>query len=642
MGNCRSKTSAAAPPQPADPVLPTPEKKEDEKLSGDSTTALIDAFLPGVLSSVRRALSKTLTEKGFILRNEKAVTAFDEDGPDDDLPFRPISVDIGSVHVVIPKALRNDMDADPDFEWPEADRVEELMHKVPEGEAGMVVLDLLDVDVKIRFEDGAEVSLPAKGPMGLKGDLEVGAGDGVDEAWVKMEKAKLRVWIVNATGRLFIAFMDRPAKLVPHFHVNLDRGRGDFKGKVYQESDPNVDNALLSLMSDFGPNTMKSNKEENKKSFLKVDMMEGIWDSAVKNLASAGGRRPMAVGIPFGKPKPSKEDDDSTAALLDAFLPIVLPVVRGALSKNLIDQGSVLRDEKPVTIFDERHLPIRPLDVQIGCLQVVSPKELRRDMDAMPKFQWPERDCVEERMKRRPGGGSDMIVLDLEDVNVEVRFDKGVELTFPVEGPMGMSANLEMGAGGSIDEAFFQLKKLRVRIWFINKTGKVYVAFMERPDIVPHIQVNVDRGRGDFLGTEFTEQGSTLDDMVERILMGFGPIQEHKRSHTSLIGDGMGKMLSSALGTFLKMGNGRPLELDVQEQIQSTIDLAMGIPRSVELIEADIELLQKELEASKKINDLEEVPTDEETVSDNEAAADPANDTNSMGNWLCGSIPCMG
>lgn len=615
----------------------------------DSTSAVMSAFLPSVLKSAREALSKRLIEERRILLDENLVTAYG--GIDSgNVPFKPISVDVGSVRAVGPEALRNDMERMPDFEWPEKDRFEELMEKQPEGGAGMVVLDLSDVDIKISLDRGIEVTLPAKGPMGTSGDLEVGAGGGIDEAWFEMKEVELRLWVVNKTGRIYVAFMDTPNAVVPYFHVNFDKGRGDFMGQVYKKGGSSFDEALVGVLSHFGPGKGEKTKKGKAKKAWKGDVMRSIWKSAAENLKPEGGRRvPLEVGMSLGssESKGSVSGED-TVALIESFLPIVLPIVRTVLSKQLIDRGLILRDEEPVTDFADAQmnagLPISPLGVKVGKMAIVQEGTLRNDMKSMPNFEWPEKERVEELMKRQSEGGAGMIVLDLADVDVDIYFDRGVELVFPVEGPMGMKADLEVGAGGSIETAGFQLRNLKVRVWFVTETAKLYVAFMDRPDIIPRIHVNVDRGRGDFMNQEYTETGTMIDDVIERVLLGFGPKCHFnaKTSQTNRFGNSVGAMLSSAIGTFAHVGNGRPLELELQEQIQSAIDIAMGEPRSVEAIEANIELLKEELEASKKRKKLETTDKTQERNHDPEPVVQSFNETDTSNSWVCGALSCLG
>lgn len=169
---------------------------------------------------------------------------------------------------------------------------------------------------------------------------------------------------------------------------------------------------------------------------------------------------------------------------------------------------------------------------------------------------------------------------------------------------------------------FVELHVPKLRIWFVSKTRKLYIAVLGgRPRLVPNLHVNADRGKGDFLNIILKEDGN-LDEVVEAILLGFGPKtkktsegqQENNGSGSgsgnkdedeetsgngsgSWIGNAVGKKISQIVHESMtgKGGEHRPLEIDLSEAINSSIDMAMGKPRSVEAIKADITFLEKEL-----------------------------------------------
>lgn len=61
-----------------------------------------------------------------------------------------------------------------------------------------------------------------------------------------------------------------------------------------------------------------------------------------------------------------------------------------------------------------------------------------------------------------------------------------------------------------------------------KKQVKAYIAFIGHPNLMPHVHVNADRGKGDFLQMVLDEAGS-LDDIVESVLMGFGPTKYYEQ-----------------------------------------------------------------------------------------------------------------
>lgn len=308
-----------------------------------------------------------------------------------------------------------------------------------------------------------------------------------------------------------------------------------------------------------------------------------------------------------------EQPNDSTSALLESIIPIVLPIVRRAVSKSLIESGSILRDEEPIEKFDESSpdddLPIGPIRLQIESISVMDINTVMKDMKKAPNFKWPEKDNVQELMANKPGAGREMIVFDFIGLDMVIPLGPGIEYTLPAQLPMGIKTNIEIGCGGSIKEASVRMYLPKVRIWFCNKTRKLYVAVMEIPQFVPNIHVNADRGNGDFLHFEFKEEGE-LDNVVEMMLAGFGPGFEKKPSKTKLkkkkqwVGDVIGKQLSYLLDKIGGSGgNAHALEIDLSTAIQSSIDAAFGKPRPVDEIKVDIARLEKELELSMKLKD---------------------------------------
>jgi hypothetical protein len=315
--------------------------------------------------------------------------------------------------------------------------------------------------------------------------------------------------------------------------------------------------------------------------------------------------------------------DQSTSAFIQALLPIVLPIVRHVASQQLISDHMIICKEELVKRLDKSNLPIGPVDVSLDHIRILDPDTLEKDMKAMPEFAWPESERYRSLMKSPSEGAEitqegNMVVMDITGVTLTARLAPGIELTVPVEGPMGLSANLEVGTGGTISQAKFYLEVPRLRVWFVNEPRyKMYVAFLERPKILPQVHINVDRGRGDFLHMEF-KGGGGLDDIIESILCGFGPSSlTHKSEETtssgthpttakttpenrSWVADALGRRISEALGVFAGVGKDRPLEIDLHESIQAGIDAALGKTRSVEEIEADIEALKAELKFAKE------------------------------------------
>ena len=292
----------------------------------------------------------------------------------------------------------------------------------------------------------------------------------------------------------------------------------------------------------------------------------------------------------------------STSALVHSFFAIAQPIIRRVISKKLVEQVGVLRNEIPVETFDEDQpdntLPIKPITINFEDVHVIDPDALQADMEAMPDFGWPEREKYRELMTHCSEGGSvDMVVLDLIDFDGELRMDRGVEVAVPVKGPFGTQMELEIGYGDDIEEGWVRIRVPKLRIWYVNQTKKLYIAFMDRPDLIPCLNVNVDRGKGDFLSVNFMEEGA-LDDVVEEVLSGFGPNLKKPDSSSSFVGTKVGSLIVGALSKFKSIGNGKPLEVTMEQAILKSIDKAMGKSRPPEVIKADIKRLENELEVS--------------------------------------------
>ena len=150
--------------------------------------------------------------------------------------------------------------------------------------------------------------------------------------------------------------------------------------------------------------------------------------------------------------------DDSTSALVESILPLVLPVARKAVCKRLIVDGSVLCNEQPVTSFDESDLPIENIELKIDDVLVVDRKTIQSDMKADSDFEWPEQDRANTLMQNIPGKGRDMLVVDLVGFNIMIPFGAGFEFTFPLELP-GTKGALEVGCGGSIKKGWIRMLK---------------------------------------------------------------------------------------------------------------------------------------------------------------------------------------
>jgi len=307
------------------------------------------------------------------------------------------------------------------------------------------------------------------------------------------------------------------------------------------------------------------------------------------------------------------EPDGTASAFFESFLPLFLPVVCRITSKSLVEGGCILKNEVPVTAFDEhtlaKDLPIGPIKVSIGKVLIVDRKTMKKDLARGPDFEWPEKERLDSLMRNIPGRGRQMLVLDIVDFVVTGQLGKDIELTFPSNIPL--VGNLEVGAGGHVDNACIKMNIKRLRIFFSSETQKCYAVFMARPILAPSLHVNADRGNGDFLTLYIKEEGA-LENIVETILAGFGPKQimekerkSFKKSKTKIaakIGIAIGKFISNRIQKSIpSVGyTNSPMVVDLSDSIIATIDGALGKPRPVDEVKAHIELLNKELELSIK------------------------------------------
>ena len=308
----------------------------------------------------------------------------------------------------------------------------------------------------------------------------------------------------------------------------------------------------------------------------------------------------------------------STAALFRSIFSIARPILRKIISKTLIEDVGVLKDEVRVKAFEKNsELPILPLFADFENVEVVDAQSLENDMTNMPAFGWPLKDKASELIRKlndesfQKEDQEGMLVMDVINFKFKLEFEQGYEIIFPVEGPLGVKCQLEIGTSKDMPRAWLELEVPRLRIWYVCHTQTIYLAFMGRPDLIPHIHVNADFGRGDIFNVSIKEEGP-LDDVVERILSGFGPheylksTQNNNNKRVSCMGDKVGQLIVKALSKFQNIGNGNPIEIKLKETILETIDTIVFFHenRSISHIDARIEKLEKELELERKAKEL--------------------------------------
>mmetsp|Transcript_19551 Transcript_19551/g.28808 ORF Transcript_19551/g.28808 Transcript_19551/m.28808 type:complete len:249 (-) Transcript_19551:19-765(-) len=226
-------------------------------------------------------------------------------------------------------------------------------------------------------------------------------------------------------------------------------------------------------------------------------------------------------------------------------------------------------------------------------------------MAAAPSFQWPEKDNFEELMTGSVGDNNDsaMVVVDLIGFNARVHLGSGIELVFPVDLPMKTKGHIEIGCGGNIKDPWVQMTVPMFRVWLVSGTGMMYAAFMERPELTPHLHANADMGDGDFFNTTITEEGS-LGDYVDLLLSTFGPkfkkgdtnsSDKKERKQPNWFTKVIVRKLSKAIEKNLGMGGYHgPLKFDASDHILNATNSALGKSEPMEELEENSTKLEGE------------------------------------------------
>jgi len=253
---------------------------------------VILSLLPVVLPAVRRVASSLLVREGMVLRDEREVAATDEEeedgawplsalahGGDGRLPLGPIGLTLDGVQVVDAETLCADQESMPEFAWPEKElamrmRDQQREREKTEGDGDsspssddgrLLVLDVLGLVITLRLGEGIELQVPVDGPAGTSIQLEVGAGGTVRRPYIELSFPRLRIWYARDALTAYAAVMARPT-IAPHFHVNADRGRGDFLHVEF--SDPQgggLDDVVESVLCGFGPSSLTCGGEHDKR-----------------------------------------------------------------------------------------------------------------------------------------------------------------------------------------------------------------------------------------------------------------------------------------------------------------------------------------------------------------------------------------
>ena len=290
MGCCKSKQQQEV--QVTKPGDVTPGDVTVSTIEGASTSQLLRIIFDAVLPRVRSDLCKGIItyaaahaneEVPRFIRKEEPVEKYDAN----DLPLGPLKLTSRSVVIVDAVQMKADMAKYPEFEWPS--EVIERMTKGSDGAMTMICVDLLGVDIEIRFAPHCELQWPL--PAGLK--LEVGSDGAVKEGSLAIVAPRLRVWydlrsldlLHGNNGEYMLAFMETP-QVSPNLHVNVDLFGGEVGMNVAESGI--LDDLVEVVLTGFGPCSPKG-----KLSGLFAEKLGGALVATLDTFASLGNGRPF-------------------------------------------------------------------------------------------------------------------------------------------------------------------------------------------------------------------------------------------------------------------------------------------------------------------------------------------------------------
>ena len=336
--------------------------------------------------------------------------------------------------------------------------------------------------------------------------------------------------------------------------------------------------------------------------------------------------------------------------LIDALVSTALPLVRKMVSKKLIHQGLIVKNEEPVENFNPLDMPFEPFTglgstarnaavpsrspalqhpppsppslhfsgwpllfgpatpppaptppstphpnpppdetgrIGLGSMHILTPALMKAEMEKYPDFAWPK-DCVKEMMEDK-----ELLVLEMKGLSVGVFFSKGYEIKVPL--PLGCA--VEIGHDGKMEKAGLEVHLPKVWAWFNARTMVMKVALMACPDIRPALHVNLEAFKMDFsvpgLSKEGINEGGWLDDIVEYVAVGFGPCTTQKEM-PGWFSEKIGDLIRGQLKSMAGLGCGRPYELNMRGG--GTDDA----PRPSKEIREEMAVLQAELYKAEK------------------------------------------
>ena len=225
--------------------------------------------------------------------------------------------------------------------------------------------------------------------------------------------------------------------------------------------------------------------------------------------------------------------------------------------------------------------------IGLGSMQILTPAEMKAEMEKYPDFAWPK-DCVKEMMEDK-----ELLVLEMKGLSVGVFFSKGYEIKVPL--PLGCA--VEIGHDGKMEKAGLEVHLPKVWAWFNARTMVMKVALMACPDIRPALHVNLEAFKMDFsvpgLSKEGINEGGWLDDIVEYVAVGFGPCTTQKEM-PGWFSEKIGDLIRGQLKSMAGLGCGRPYELNMRGG--GTDDA----PRPSKEIREEMAVLQAELYKAEK------------------------------------------
>ena len=270
-------------------------------------------------------------------------------------------------------------------------------------------------------------------------------------------------------------------------------------------------------------------------------------------------RSRMAAAAAARPPPPSS--GCSTVELFAAAFRVAEPLLRKSIVQALVyRQWNPLLGLRKNEVTVSRYDPaahgelLEPFVVKPRAIQLLTGADIEASKQEWKNFTWP--DGLDELYQ-----GNEFLAADLLDLEIVLEFAPGVELFFGND-----TAAIELGSDkdSRVTSRSAQVRVVapQLRAWWDSRSMELSLAFMQTPEVELSIHANLDTFGFD-MGGDVTERG-WVDDLVEYVLSGFGPMAAKKPF------PGLLKKLFdwSQQNFFAELGNGRPFVLDLSGRIR--------------------------------------------------------------------------